>query len=279
MVNKSFITNILSKLQADASPRWVVFHQEAVLLEVTEDNTHSPLIKSIDFLDCELDEPIDIGYFGSMRCFAINLTAKPVNTLPSMRFEHIRTSHEIINNDNLFGVVFKAKQMINWDLNTRFCGRCGNENQMHDMQSAKICMRCQFMTFPQISPAMLVLVWRNDEILLARSRQFKPGIYSILAGFVEPGETLEQTVHREVKEEVGIHIKNLQYVGSQPWPFPSNLMLGFTAEYDHGELVYNPDELEDAQWFKLNNLPKIPKPISLSRIMIDDFLAKSSQSV
>jgi NAD+ diphosphatase len=121
---------------------------------------------------------------------------------------------------------------------------------------------------------MLALVYHTDQILLARSAHFLPGIYSILAGFVEPGETLEQTVVREVKEEVGIAIKNLCYFGSQPWPFISNLMLGFTAEYDHGTIQIDPKEIEDAQWFSIKNLPPLPPPVSLSRRMIDHHLRK-----
>jgi NAD+ diphosphatase len=120
---------------------------------------------------------------------------------------------------------------------------------------------------------MLALIWRKNEILLARSPHFLPGVYSILAGFVEPGETLEQTVTREIYEEVGITVKNLQYFGSQPWPFPSNLMLGFTAEYDKGELKVDPHELEDAQWFSIHHLPTLPRPQSLSRIMINHFIS------
>lgn len=124
---------------------------------------------------------------------------------------------------------------------------------------------------------MLALIWRDDEILLARSPHFMPGIYSLLAGFVEPGEMLEQTVVREVMEEVGLTIKNLHYFSSQPWPFQSNLMLGFIAEYAAGEIQIDATEIEDAQWFPLNKLPQLPKPVSLSRQMIDKYLAMRSR--
>ncbi len=115
----------------------------------------------------------------------------------------------------------------------------------------------------------MVLIWRNDEILLARSHTFKPGLYNILAGFVEAGETVEETVVREVKEEVGIEIKNLRYVASQPWPFPNNLMFGFTAEHAAGNIHVDNKELEDAQWFSIDRLPHLPNSVSLSRQMID----------
>jgi len=130
------------------------------------------------------------------------------------------------------------------------------------------------MTFPHVAPVILALISRGDELLLARSPHFAPGLYSILAGFIEPGETAEQTVAREVQEEVGIQIKNIQYYGSQPWPFPSNLMIGFTAEYASGEIQIDPIEIEDAKWFNINNLPPLPTPISLSRRMIDEYIAQ-----
>ena len=202
------------------------------------------------------------------------LCEKPATLPMNTSFLHIRQAHESINDTDLFSLASLGKQLLNWDMKTQFCGCCGGINKHSLNERAKICADCNTLTFPQITPAMLVLIWRKGEVLLARSPHFLAEIYSLVAGFVEPGETLEQTVIREVKEEVGITIKNLSYFGSQSWPFPSNLMLGFIAEYDCGEIQIDFTELEDAQWFSLDKLPKLPKPISLSRHMIDAHLAK-----
>tara|TARA_R110002126_G_scaffold17798_2_gene68837 strand:- start:4006 stop:4860 length:855 start_codon:yes stop_codon:yes gene_type:complete len=256
--------------------RWFVFHDEEILIEKNSDTYTPPLWHEIppSLLGDSTTQKFYLGTHDNHVCYAINLHQKPKQLHPNIFFEHIRQAYARLNNDDLFNMISRAKQLIHWDQNTQFCGRCGKTNQLNHTEHSKTCTECTFMIFPQIAPAMLVLIWREDELLLARTPQFKPGVYSILAGFVEPGETLEQTVIREVREEAGISIKNIQYVGSQPWPFPSNLMLGFTAEYDHGDLNIDDDELEDAQWFKLDQLPQLPKPMSLSRIMIDQHLAK-----
>ena len=132
--------------------------------------------------------------------------------------------------------------------------------------------QCGLLQFPRLSPAIIVLVRRGERLLLARSRQTPPGMYSVLAGFVEPGETLEQAVEREVKEEVGISVSNIRYFGSQPWPFPHSLMIGFTAEHAEGELDIDRNEMEDAGWYSVDRLPMLPPPISIARRLIDDFL-------
>ena len=119
----------------------------------------------------------------------------------------------------------------------------------------------------------MVRIVRDDQILLARSPRFPPGLYSVLAGFVDPGETLEQTIHREVMEEVGLRVKNLRYLCSQPWPFPHSLMLAFSADYAGGEINVADDEIEAADWYSPDNLPKLPPPISIARRLIDDYLA------
>ncbi|MDF1685080.1 MAG: NAD(+) diphosphatase [Legionellaceae bacterium] len=276
MTDDSFVSQTYQPTTAVQPALWFIFHDEEMLIEKNKNKYTPPLWHEIHpslLSDCATQK-LYLGTYDNNACYAVNLRQKPAQLESNLFFEHIRQSHELLNNDHLFSMVSRAKQLINWDKNTQFCGQCGKTNQLNQTEHSKTCTECTFMTFPHIAPAMLVLIWRDDELLLARTPQFKAGIYSILAGFVEPGETLEQTVAREVKEEAGIHIKNIEYVGSQPWPFPSNLMLGFTAEYDHGELYIADDELEDAQWFKLDQLPQLPKPMSLSRIMIDQHLTR-----
>ena len=133
------------------------------------------------------------------------------------------------------------------------------------------------VSFPRISPAIIVLVERDGKALLARSPRFKEGLFSTLAGFVEPGETLEDAVRREVKEEAGIDVKNIRYFGSQPWPFPDSLMVGFTAEYAGGEIKIDDNEILDARWFSAEDMPEIPGKISIARALIDYFLEKAGK--
>ncbi|CEK09605.1 NAD(+) diphosphatase [Legionella hackeliae] len=248
---------------------WFIFHEEEILLK----NNKIPQFSSIHELHLTIERQIYLGMYRGIPCFTVQISQQPVALTQDMTFQHIRQAHETLEDDELFQVVSRSKQLLHWDKSTQFCGYCGEKTLYSDKERAKVCSSCDSLIFPQISPVMLALIWRDNEILLARSPHFLPGIYSTLAGFVEPGEMLEQTVRREVKEEVGITVKNMQYFSSQPWPFQSNLMLGFIAEYDSGDIQIDTNELEDAQWFSLDKLPKLPKPISLSRQMIDKYLA------
>lgn len=256
---------------------WFIWHGEELLLQVDSGQLSIPEFADIDFLNASIEQQLYLGVYEGRPCFTAAIQSQPRNLPPNLSFQPIRNSHERLNDQELFNLISRARQLLNWDKSSQFCGRCGEKNQLSVNELAKLCSACKALSFPQISPAMLVLIWRDEEILLARSPHFTPGIYSILAGFVEVGETLEQTVIREVQEEVGLGIKNMQYFGSQSWPFPSNLMLGFIAEYDSGEIQFDPSELEDAQWFSLNKLPKLPKPISLSRHLIDKHLAMRAE--
>jgi NAD+ diphosphatase len=181
--------------------------------------------------------------------------------------------------ETLFAVAGRAIQIIAWDRDHQFCSRCGAKTAAMAMERAKQCPECKLVTYPRLSPAIIVRVRRGDEMLLARNANWPQGRYSILAGFVEPGETLEETVEREVMEEVGLRVKNIKYFASQPWPFPNSLMLGFTADYDSGEITFNDQEIATADWFRADNLPQIPPPGSISRVLIDDFVAAYHQNV
>ncbi len=252
---------------------WVIWHGEELLLQISSDTVSLPKFADLSLINPSIDQQLYLGIYNNSPCFTASLTKQPDNLAPDLFFQPIRQTHETLNDQDLFNLVSRAKQLLYWDKSSQFCGRCGHKNQLSLKEFAKICSVCEAITFPQISPAMLVLIWRKNEVLLARSPHFLPGIYSILAGFVDLGESLEQTVIREIKEEVNLTVKNLRYFSSQPWPFPSNLMLGFMAEYDSGEIQFDTAELEDAQWFPINNLPSLPKAISLSRQMIDSHLS------
>jgi NAD+ diphosphatase len=165
-----------------------------------------------------------------------------------------------------------GSQMIYWDRAHRFCGRCGGRTEDKIDERAKICPDCGLLNYPRLSPAVIVAVVRDDRILLARNQRFKRSFYSVLAGFVEPGETLEQCVGREVLEEAGIRVENIRYFGSQPWPFPDSLMIGFTADYAGGRIRTDGEEIADAGWFAAGRLPAIPPRLSIARQLIDWFV-------
>ncbi len=168
-----------------------------------------------------------------------------------------------------FALAGRATQLMDWQKNHRHCGRCGTPTRMKTTEHAMQCPACGLEVYPRISPAVMVLIGRGDELLLARSPHFKPGVFSALAGFVEAGETLEHCAVREVREEVGVEITNLRYFTSQSWPFPNSLMVAFFADYAGGEITPDPTEIEAAGWFSMDDLPKLPDHVSIARHLID----------
>jgi NAD+ diphosphatase len=167
----------------------------------------------------------------------------------------------------------RAVQLVEWARTSRFCGRCATATELASTERAASCPRCGLNAYPRLAPAIIVTVERGDEILLGQGRGFQ-GMYSALAGFAEPGETLEETVRREVREEVGVEVDLVRYFGSQPWPFPHSLMIGFSATWLSGEIQIDGEEIVDAQWFKSDALPNIPPPLSIARRLIDDWASR-----
>ena len=197
-------------------------------------------------------------------------------SLPSeYQLIHLRSIASSLSRD-ILGILGRAIQLVRFDLTTSYCGTCGVPNQMKNDELAKICPSCGLLTFPRLSPAVIVRITDGDKILLARSPHFPPGMYSVLAGFIEPGESLEVGIHREVFEEVGVKITDLRYFGSQPWPFPDSLMIGFTARHLAGDIRCDDIEIEDAGWYSRDQMPELPGPLSISRALIDDFVQGES---
>lgn len=176
-----------------------------------------------------------------------------------------------------FQLAGRAVQIAQWFYDHRFCGRCGQATQQDDIDRAKVCHSCELRFYPRISPCMIVLVTRGDELLLAHHRRATRVVYSTLAGFVEAGEGVEECVRREIKEEVGIEVGKLEYFRSQPWPFPSQLMLGFFAEYATGEIEIDPVEIVDAKWFRYDQLPQVPASASVAGQLIAHYLERLQQ--
>lgn len=209
---------------------------------------------------------------GSAAAIAIELAAD-AEPPEGMVFENLRRLHGRLDEAAL-GLAGRAVQIVEWDRGNQFCPRCAGPVERVAGEFAKRCPSCDTCAYPRLSPAVIVLVERGDTALLGRNARFPVPMYSTLAGFVEPGETLEQTVHREIREEAGIEVTDLRYFGSQPWPFPDSLMIAFNASYAGGELRPDPAELSDARWFAVDELPLVPPRISISRQLIDDWVRR-----
>lgn len=194
---------------------------------------------------------------------------------PGWRAAGLRTWFGVLD-DELLAIAMRAVQLLEWDRTHRYCGACGAVTHTAAGERAKRCPSCGLTVYPRISPAMMVLVTRGRELLLGRGVNFPPGRYSALAGFLEAGETIEEAVAREVQEEVGLEVRNLEYFGSQSWPFPNSLMIAFTAEYAGGDLRPDPAELADAGWFAPGALPDLPPRLSIARALIEHTLARIS---
>ena len=209
-----------------------------------------------------------MGTLSGKKCFAVH-----VSEPGSAGFASLRMNIQNIG-PTLFKLAGRALQICDWYRSHQFCGRCGKAATDSERDRSTVCAGCKLNFYPRLSPSIIVLVHRGGEVLLGRNHMFPEGLFSTLAGFVEPGESIEETVIREVKEEVGVNVSNLSYRGSQPWPFPNSLMLGFHAEYQSGDIVLQKDEIAEADWFNLTDLPLIPGKFFISRWLIDEYLSQ-----
>jgi NAD+ diphosphatase len=266
-MNQFFQSSVTPPATRPSSALWFALKENRVLLHATFDGLCVPRLDDFEQLNIEYAAVHYLGTLGESHCYAVQLSAD--NTPAGMAFKDLRSAMMVLD-ENFGALAGRAFQIIQWDRTHQFCGQCGGRMTSVAGERAKQCPECGLLQFPRLSPAIIVLVRRGKRVLLARSRQTPPGMYSVLAGFVE------QAVEREVKEEVGITIRNIRYFGSQPWPFPHSLMIGFTADHAEGELEIDRNEMEDAGWYSVDRLPMLPPPISIARRLIDDFLGSFS---
>ena len=189
-----------------------------------------------------------------------------------MEFRELRSLYDDLEED-IFLLAGKASQIVNWDRNHQFCGRCSTHTENMTDELAKKCPACGFKSYTRLSPAVITAIIKNGKILMAK-QGYRGDMYGLIAGFVEPGETIEEAVKRETQEEVGLKIKNIKYFGSQPWPFPNSLMIAFTADYESGEIQVDGNEITSARWFTADELPRIPSQMSIAGELIDWFINK-----
>jgi NAD+ diphosphatase len=272
--------------QSDGEGHWFVFCGDRLLVELGPPERPSddprfrarpayarlPLRKNHNTWGCEPARTLYLGRLGGVDCWASELPAQAAAPA-GLAWEGLRPLFSVLDDDH-FALAGRALQLLQWDRDHQFCGRCGAPTEARREERVRVCPACKLSSYPRVAPAVMALVKRGNQILLARSPHFPPGMYSALAGFVEPGESLEQCLAREVAEEVGVRISGARYFASQSWPFPHSLMIAFVCEYESGELKPQEGEIEDAKWFEVLQLPKLPSKISIARGLIDAVVEK-----
>jgi len=216
-----------------------------------------------------------LGFWREQACFAVEIEAAA--EIDPMQFQR-GNLYQVLGriDEQLFALAGRASQLLAWERDHKFCGRCGQGMVMDIDERAMRCEPCSTINYPRIAPCIIVLITRGEELLLARNANFPVPMYSTLAGFIEAGEAAEETLVREVREEVGVEVSNVRYFQSQSWPFPSQLMLGFFAEYAGGDIVCDEREIADAQWFHYQDLPMIPPTSSISGQLIAHYISTLS---
>lgn len=246
------------------------WHREML---VTVENT-VPQVEIIDAHGIEAVRTQYLGRLGERHCFSAELD-EAFRPPEGLALRDLRMLFGAFD-QTMHALAGRAVQIVEWERTHQFCGACGRRTGHSKNDRSRICPECEIPVYPRLSPAMIVSVERGDEILLGRSGHFPAGIFSTLAGFVEPGESAEEAVIREVWEETRIIVKDVRYFSSQPWPFPNSLMLGFTAQYESGEIdTSHDDEVEQAGWFHVDAMPNVfPGNISISQWLINDFIER-----
>lgn len=249
---------------------WFIFCKSDLLLEKLPDGSYTipmgeePPVETKPWKTIHNISPFEEA---EVKTFRID---SPITDHPHFEMCGLRASYYHLPK-HLYLKAGKCHEILYWDQNTQFCGVCGAP--MHkNTDISKRCENCGKEVWPQLATAVIVLIHRGDEVLLVHANNFRSDFYGLVAGFVETGETLEQAVEREVMEETGIHIRNIRYFGSQPWPYPCGLMVGFHADYEDGEIHLQRSELSAGAWFRKEHLPHIPEKLSIARMLIDDWL-------
>jgi len=260
--------HFLSLQQLSESDSFILFYSSRVLVRDEE------VLWSLDQIRDHLDDSADLIVLqrdADTSVIAVSLQ-QDISAVLQAEVKSLRSILSFSDQEK-FLLAGRASQLVDWYKSHKFCGSCGTQTVHHGNERTLVCKNCSQHFFPRISPCVIMLVTRGDQMLLAQSSRFKSNFYSCLAGFIEIGETPEQTVHREIKEEVDLQVKNVRYISSQSWPFPSQLMLGFLAEYDSGEIIPDPSEIADARWYNIDSLPNVPsEKISVAGKLIRTFI-------
>lgn len=282
-MNMPFFASVETPQQFGEDSYYFIFLGFRLLVCTCHDKDTIPVMKDVPDIEDFLLRKQYLGYLdgpqGHTHCISMEVSDKFVAPA-GMAFKSLRQLFFRLD-EPLLSLAGRAVQIVEWDRTHQFCGRCGKPVEHLSYERAKKCPNCGLTSYPRISPAIIVSIERasnnSNEILLAHNHRHAKGFYSVLAGFVEPGESLEDCVRREIFEEVGIKVKNIRYFGSQPWPFPNSLMIAFTSEYDGGDIILEEEEIADAGWYSIENLPNLPPRISIARKLIDNFVEKNNK--
>ncbi|GBG55796.1 NADH pyrophosphatase [Sporomusaceae bacterium FL31] len=260
-----------------ASAYLLLFYHDEILVKKQDGIVQIPTMVDLKLLNMQPTELQKIGNLQEIPYYSTSLPSKM--TWTGFSFIKLKQLSEHMA-EEYFAMAFRAYHILNWLKSNQYCGCCSGSMQIvqEPQEIAVKCQLCGHIVYPRISPAIIVAVFKDNEILLAHSSRFPPGRYSVIAGFVEPGETIENCVCRELHEEVGITVDNIQYFGNQPWPFPDSLMIAFTARYVSGEITIDNHEIVAAGWFTADALPDIPDKGTISRQLIDCFIANQTIS-
>jgi NAD+ diphosphatase len=268
---KAIATDLLSKNYADHHA--IFFIDEGLVVDSHTSSPIVPFAKIVNHLELTLRH---VYLDDSLLIVTCQSALTPDQMLKKGFHIHDPKSFlALTSEEEIRRCILRSVHWLTWNEKLQYCSKCGNEIQRVFDATEKTCGSCNLSFFPKLSPAVMVLIHRENEILLARSAYFKPGMYAAIAGFIDIGETAEQAAHREVKEEVGLEITELEYFGTQSWPFPDSFMIAFKAKYLCGEISIDTNEIEDARWFNLNNLPELPPSSSISRRLIESYLTLS----
>jgi NAD+ diphosphatase len=274
----NFIPESRPSHPGDSDAYWFLFYDNQMLVDTSgicdtgsiTDTGYRPPLAGRDALTLNTVSEQYLGTLDGRPCYFATVSGN--QDIPSkLSFFRVRDLYGKMPED-LFWLAARAFHLATWGRNTLYCGGCGAPTENMAQERAKFCPRCRRLIFPRISPAIITAIIKDKRILLARNRNLPADIRTVIAGFVEPGESLEECLRREVREEVGIEVKNIRYFGSQPWPFPDSLMIAFVAEYGGGDIQADGKEIVEAGWFSAGELPSIPGKISIARKLIDWFV-------
>lgn len=261
--------------QAPTGGLWFIFHRGNLLVGGTREAPEVPQAVAAEALPLAVDGVRFVGMLGPSACWTARAVTK--DAPDGFVFENLRGLFNRLS-DELLAVAGRGIQVLEFDRGHKFCGACATPTEIHEGGRSRKCPNCGETAYPRVAPAMMVLIKRDlptgREFLMARSPRFVPGMYSALAGFVEPSESIEDCIHREAFEEVGVRLGALRYHGSQAWPFPHSLMVAYVANYESGEIVCQEGEIEDARWFRLDELPGLPHRMSIARRLVNATIAE-----